>query len=518
MSGLHAVARKVAAGTASNAGGRAVILISRILVTPVIVHAVGATDYGVWVLVASIATVGGVLELGISAGLVKYVAEHSARDEATEAAHIVSAATWLYRALALFFVVTGAALALGVPAILDLDGHIESVAQALGVVAAVDLGLSMLPLAPQSVLKGLQRFPLVNAVQAGAAVLGAVLSVIVVVAGAGIVAVSAAWALATGISAVAFAVAARRAAPTYMTLPGRFDRERVRRLIRFSRSIAAVQVAVNLQSRLDVVVIAAALPVRNVTPYSFAQRLADGTRIATDQFGKVLLPLASEVSATRERAAVGELFLTSTRLTMLIALGVGLPVALLGGPILEVWVGDEFAGYGALVAILACAAIVDLPSYPAAAVLQSLERHGPVAWMAMGSAIANVALSVALVGPYGVEGVALGTLIAGGIEVLLLVVPYAARVLGLSAWTVVSNAFGPLVVPSAALALALLGGDALLPVTNLVGLLVVIGCAMAIYAAVYALITAPARERELYRAAARALVPGRGDRVRSWPR
>ena len=68
-------------------------------------------------------------------------------------------------------------------------------------------------------------------------------------------------------------------------------------------------------------------------------------------------------------------------------------------------------------AILACAAIVDLPSYPAAAVLQSLERHGPVAWMALGSALANIALSVALVGPYGVEGVALGTLIAGGVEV-----------------------------------------------------------------------------------------------------
>ena len=129
-----------------------------------------------------------------------------------------------------------------------------------------------------------------------------------------------------------------------MALPGRYDGERVRRLIRFSRSIAAVQIAVNLQSRLDVVVIAAALPVRNVTPYSFAQRLADGTRIATDQFGKVLLPLASEVSATRERAAVSELFLTSTRLTMFIALGVGLPLALLGGPILEVWVGEEFSG------------------------------------------------------------------------------------------------------------------------------------------------------------------------------
>src|SRR5215212_3108162 len=66
MSGLHAVARRVAAGTASNALGRLVVLLSRIVVTPIIVHAVGATDYGIWVLIGAIATFGGILELGIS--------------------------------------------------------------------------------------------------------------------------------------------------------------------------------------------------------------------------------------------------------------------------------------------------------------------------------------------------------------------------------------------------------------------------------------------------------------------
>jgi O-antigen/teichoic acid export membrane protein len=516
MSGLHAVARRVAAGTASNALGRVIILVSRIAVTPVIVHAVGATDYGVWVLIASIATFGGILELGISAGLVKYVAEHSAREESGEAAHIVAAAKWLYRLLAGFFVLAGLLLAAVVPLVLGLEGDSATRAQALGAVAAVDLSLSMLPLASLSVLKGLQRFPVVNAIQAGAAVLGVGLTVIVIAAGSGIVGVSAVWALSTGISAAVFALVARRTAPAYMAIPGRLDRGRVRRLVRFSRSIAAVQVAVNMQSRLDAVVIAAALPVRNVTPYSFAQRLADGTRIATDQFGKVLLPLASEVSATRERVAVRVLFLTSTRVTMGIALGVGLPVALLGGPILEIWVGDEFSGYGTLVAILACAAIVDLPSYPAAAVLQSLERHGPIAWMATGSAVANLGLSIALVGPYGVNGVAAGTLIASGAEIVLLVIPYAMRVLGVSPWQLMTEVLLPLAVPASILAFLLIGGDALLPVTTLPRLALVVGGALAVYALSYALFGAASRERAVYRAAASAVLRrGRRGRMRS---
>jgi len=514
MTGFHEVARRVAAGTASNAVGRVLILLGTIAVTPIIVHAVGATDYGVWILISSLASIGGVLELGISAGLVKYVAEHAARDEVDEAAHIVAAATWLYTLLAVFFLLVGLGLAVAVPLALGLEAEAKTLARTLGALAAIDLGLSMLSLAPMSMLKGLQRFPVVNAVQVATSAVAVVLTVVVIEVGGGIVSVSAVW-VATRVIAVAmYAIVARRTFPEYMAVSRRRDLERVGRLVRFSRSIAAVQVAVNMQGRLDAVVIGAALPVREVAGYSFAQRLADGTRLATDQFGKVLLPLASEVSATRERGALRELFLTSTRLTLGIAFGVGVPVALLGGPILDVWVGDEFSGYGGVVTILACAAIVDLPSYPAAAVLQSIERHGPIAWMAMGSAVANVGLSIALVGPYGVEGVAAGTLIASAVEVVVFVVPYTARLLEVSPGDFVSQVLLPLLVPVATLALLLLGGHELLPVTSLPRLVLVVGGSIAVYAVMYVAVGAAGRERAVYRAAASAVLR-RAKRTRS---
>src|SRR5215207_9737445 len=199
MTGLHAVARRVATGTASNAVGRLVILLSRIAVTPIIVHAVGATDYGIWVLVGAIATFGGILELGISAGLVKYVAEHAAREELDEAARIVGAATWLYRLLGAFFLLAGVALSALAPIVLSLEGESAELARALGALAALDLGISMLSLAPLSVLKGLQRFPAVNAIQAGAAIFALVMTVGAVLAGGEIVTVSAVWVATTAV-------------------------------------------------------------------------------------------------------------------------------------------------------------------------------------------------------------------------------------------------------------------------------------------------------------------------------
>jgi O-antigen/teichoic acid export membrane protein len=181
-------------------------------------------------------------------------------------------------------------------------------------------------------------------------------------------------------------------------------------------------------------------------------------------------------------------------------------VALLGDPILVLWLGSDFSGYGGLVALLVLAAIVDLPSYAAAAVLQSIERHGPIAKMALGSGVANLALSIALVGPFGVEGVAAGTLVASTIEIGVFVVPYAARVLGVPAREFLGAVVAPLVLPALALIAVIEGGRALIDVGTLAGLGAVSLAGMGGFALVYAALGASPRERASYRAAGAAVL------------
>ena len=110
--------------------------------------------------------------------------------------------------------------------------------------------------------------------------------------------------------------------------------------------------------------------------------------------------------------------------------------------------------------------------------------------MATGSAVANVGLSVAI---------------------LVFVLPYAARVLDVSLWQFLSHVLFPLAVPGALLALALLalallGGHELLPVTTLPRLVVVVGAGLAVYALAYALVGAEPRERGVYRSAVAAVL------------
>jgi O-antigen/teichoic acid export membrane protein len=506
MSSVDPLHRRFFVGTLSNLLGQGVIVVSSLALIPLIVHRVGATDFGIWILVGSIASFVFLLEIGISAGLVKYVAEHVARSEYDEGARLVGAATWLYALLGIGVCVAGLGLALVLPGLLDLHGHTRRVVPAVVALTALGAGISIPAVAPIALLRGLQRFSLVNGIVAGGAILGAGLTVGALMLGGGIVGVAAATTVSALITfAISFGVI-RRVAPELTGRLVRPDRQRARRLLRFSSSVAIVQVAGRLQTRTDAIVIGAALPLRLVAPYNFAQRLAEGTRLTTEQFVKVLLPVATEIGVTRDQSALRGLFLTATRLSLAITLAVALPLIVLGGPILSLWVGRQFGKYGDLVAILAASAVFDLVAYPAASVLQGVERHPPLAWMALGDGIVNVILSIALVGVFGLVGVALATLVATVGETTLFVLPYAARTLGISLGELGREVLVRLAVPAAALAAILVITSSSMPLTSFPRLVAVLAAALTGYVFAYVAVGAGPRERDAYRFAASALV------------
>jgi O-antigen/teichoic acid export membrane protein len=209
-----------------------------------------------------------------------------------------------------------------------------------------------------------------------------------------------------------------------------------RRLLRtvysFSAALVIRNLAGQIQTKTDEIVIGAFLPVANVTPYSIARRLSELPQVLTEQFLKVLMPLASQLDAAGERQRLRFLYLTSTRLTLALCTPLICGLLALSGPFLSVWVGPEYAGAAPLVAVLALAGLADTVLWPAAGILQGMARHRPMAWIGIGSALVNLGLSLWLVHPFGVMGVALGTLIPTTIESVGIIIPYAMRANGVS--------------------------------------------------------------------------------------
>jgi len=104
---------------------------------------------------------------------------------------MVGAATWLYTVLGAAVVAVGLLLALALPALIHLHGAFGRLARPLAILTALDVGISVVAIAPIAVLRGLQRFPIVNAINGAGALVGVALTIAMLQAGAGIVGVAA---------------------------------------------------------------------------------------------------------------------------------------------------------------------------------------------------------------------------------------------------------------------------------------------------------------------------------------
>ena len=158
------------------------------------------------------------------------------------------------------------------------------------------------------------------------------------------------------------------------------------------------------------------------------------------------MPLASRLHAEGDRSLLRALYTASTRFTIGMFTAVAGGLIVFAGPFLSAWVGPRFAHSSDIVVILTFAGLAEALLWPAAELLQGMNRHRPLVVFALGSAALNLTLSIILIGPLGVKGVAYGTLIATGIEALI-VVPFAGRVTGVAGRTVFRDVLVPSVPP-----------------------------------------------------------------------
>lgn len=520
---------------AANGLARVVSLGLGFLLTPVILHAIGVEAFGLWVLVGSIVAYGSLLNLGIGGALTKYIAQHRARNEGAAARATIGAALRLYVLMGLLVAAIGVALAPLLPRLIAVPPELELVAQLTTALMAVGLGTGIASSAAPAVLRGLQRYDVAGAIAIVTSLLAAASTLLALALGWGLVGIVALGVPMPLVSQLLAAAAVRRLAPELSPAVGLLPVPPIggrpgaatpatesaasvptgltRRILGFSWPLLLLDVAGMLQSKTDEIVVGVMLSLGAVTPYSLGRRLSAIPRTLAEQFAILLLPLASELDALDDRERLRRLYLGGVRLSLAIAMPLTGCLALLAVPILNAWVGPGFEGSAPIVVILVVATAVDLSMWPAGFVLQGIDRHHWLAPISLASGLANLALSLALVRPFGIVGVAVGTLIPTTIEAVVLLTPFTLRTLAIGPLRFVGDALAPALLPLIPMLLVVAGVSVVVPPASVVAIVALVGLAHVVYAVVY-LATGPAApERRLALELARGIpVLGRGVR------
>lgn len=402
------------------------------LLTPFTLHQLGAQGYGTWLLITSMNGYLGLLVLGVPMASVRYFAQHVANQDAGKLNEAIGSCTGLYLLLGLVALVIG----VGLYAFFTLYGiptQIRSDARSAFVVMVLFVAVGFVALLPEGILAAHGDFVPRNMVRLGSLVLRLALTI-------GLLSLNASLTVLALVQlgcllfdfAVCLLLIRRRYPAIHLGLSG-FDWKVVRQIFSFSLFVLVLNAGARLSFETDSMVIGAFMDVGHIPHFTIANSFIIYLMEFVIAIAAVVMPTATRLQTHGKIPELREIFLKWSKIALSLTMMAGLFLLVLGPRFIAWWVGPEFErSAGAVLQILMISYLIFLPVRGVA--LPILMGLGKPKLPTIGFLIAglvNLAISIALVRPLGIAGVALGTAIPNVLFAGLVLV-VACRELGTS--------------------------------------------------------------------------------------
>jgi O-antigen/teichoic acid export membrane protein len=481
--------------------GRGAYVLQGLLLTPLLLHQLGETDFGLWVLLMALVFMISPLELALWDTLVRITASYRAVGTLSQARPIVANA--LFVAITVGSAITLVVLTWGhsLLRLVHLTPDQQAGLQPLLLAGLVLFWAGLLSGVADAVLFGTKHVAIGGVIDILTTVGSIVLLGVVLVRGQGLLGVAVVTAATKCLAMGLKWLYAYRAVPE-LPLSLRYVRwnpDAWRPLSRLLTWAVLISLIGTLTPSISSLIVGSLLSTSVLAAINIAFRIPD---VLADLVGAAFAATFPYSADLHGKSRTGELtrsLLLGTRIAMTLTLLALIAFWYVGPLFLELWVGP--VDHGA--ALLRFGLILNVVYLGSISVQMMLSGCGDFRGLALvGSlgALVHLSLTVVLIAEFGIVGAMLAS-IAGMVVVTLLTVPRATRVVGLSPWVWWREAALPPIAalcPVVALALALELAHVERPVYHL--LATVVGVAM--YAASAFVIAFDRQER----ASARELV------------
>jgi len=466
---------------------------------PFTVRHLGQTQYGLWMLVASMTTYFQLLDLGYGNGVVRHLVEADRRGDIDDVNRIASTFVCVYAAIAVAATVAiGVMLLYIVPRFPHLSSAQVRAAQLLLAVSGARVAIGFPLTVFGAVTNARQGFVLNNLVASATVLVSALCTYVVLEAGGGLVVLVTVTTAVNLAGYAGYAWNAYRVMPDLRIRPSHFSVARWREVTSFSLYLFVINVAAQISFNIDNIVIGAFLGPAAVAIYTVALRLAEYQRRLCDQFSGMLFPVAMAFGADRNRTALRRTLVEGNRVGMTLVAGAAVVLIGFSQPLIVRWMGPAFAGSVMPFDVLAIAGIIVVGQAASANVLIAVGRHRVVTWIWLGEAIVNLALSLVLVRTMGLTGVAVGTLIPLTIGHLIVMFTAACRAVDIPVLTCAYQTSRPAAIAAAVATAACAAIRILHPPMSAVAVLVEGSLVAGIYVGSLATVGFDAATRDAY--------------------
>jgi O-antigen/teichoic acid export membrane protein len=444
---------------AANLLGRAWGVLSVYLFLPFYLRFLGVEAYGVVGFYAVLQGVMIVADLGLTATLNREMARLAAADaDPRELRDTVRTLETLYNAASLLL---GAAVVLAAPLIAHRwlearqlhAAELEGAVRLMGVALAFQLPTGLY----QGGLLGLERQVLANVLQVGWGILRSAGSVLVLWAVAPTLAAFFWWNLAANaVYFLAVRAALWRSLPAAPE-PARWRVEVLRGVWRYAGGMALMAVLSAVLFQMDKLVVSRLLPLETFGYYAVAWSLSQGAIVLASPVANAMFPRLTALATVGRGDLLRRTYHLACQLVSVLALPVGLTLAVFAREVLRVWTGSPAVAEhawaaGALLTVGSMALAIQIVPYNLAL------AHG---WVRLNVALAAASLVVALplllvlVGRFGLTGAAtVWVLVNAGSAVPFILLLHRRLLPGATPRWLLADVLRPLAAAAACVALA----------------------------------------------------------------
>ena len=411
------LARKTAANSAFSFAAFAYTALLTAFGTPILVHHLGTEKYGVLSLALTTVAFLGVLDLGLSTSLVRFLAADLALGRLRDVNRLVGGTVVAYALLGLAG--TGVAVGFGFGLAHRFFGYssdIQGLATLTFALVGAGFFFTLTGRAFGSAIAATQRLDVTAAARALVATVTWGGGIAAVYAGNGLGGVAFAIAVAPAVALVFLVVASLRVVPEFAPKP-HVELRILAPTFQFGLWIFLASTSGFLLFQFDRFVLGALKNVSAVAYYAVPGNVAAYLYAAIVTLASVVIPVSSELAARGDAARLAGLYVRGTRLIVIAMLSASIPFVVFAHRILLYWIGPDFAARSTtamrvLILTYVTLGLMVIPYNIAVGV----GRPKVLAAWNIGMFLLNALLMVVLIPPFGINGAAfayLGSVLPG---------------------------------------------------------------------------------------------------------
>jgi O-antigen/teichoic acid export membrane protein len=501
----QAVARDDAAGRDRMAwnvlvswGGHAVFVAAGFVMPRLIDSHLGQVSLGLWDFGWSLVSYFVLAQLGVASSVNRYVARHRAAGDVAGLNRTLSSVNVIQMVATLIALVTAGLIMWLLPVLFgDRIGVQADTARWMIGFLGASVAMRLLFDVFGGVLSGCHRWDIHNGVTAGAYAVITTGMVIALVSGGGLRALSAVYFAGTLAGELVRMRLAYRTCPEMRLSPSLATWAEIKTLIVFGGKTVVDNLSRLVLAQANSILVVSYLGPGALAVYARPGALVRHADTLTNKFGMVLTPAASSLQSGERFDELKGLLIQSTRFASFLAMPITVFLAVMGDPILQVWMGPAYRE-GRLMAVMAIGTALPLTQRPASHVLIGLNAHGRIGWASFVVAWVGVAAAIVALGPLnaGLVGAALALVVPYTLGNGVFVIVYTCRKIGISITEFCRRSFTAPILCAIPLTAALMLVRRLFANAPLIALVVGVAVSALLLAPMFWLLVLPERLRE----------------------